>query len=288
MRTPLAIFCYKRPDHLSRLLKSLSTCQRLGEIEPVYFCDGPKDPDDGKAVEKTRRVAKKWQQRLGGRLVIQERNQGMAKSIIAGASELCAEFGRVIVVEDDLVLSGEFLNYHLSALGHYEQMPDVWQISGFAFRIAPVLPDQSYFLPIISTWGWSTWDRAWCQFNCPSITRESITMDDASRRRFDIDGAFPYSQMLNDSLEGKNDSWGIRWNWRVFRHDGLVLFPPMSLAYNAGYDGSGSHCHSRETSWQPSEKEVLAHRFSRMPGFPPPTAVDPEQRARLHALLSGM
>jgi len=288
MKTPVAIFCYKRPDHLKRLLKSLSGCTRLGEIEPVFFCDGARSSEDKRAVEKNRCEAQKWQRRLGGQLIMQDQNQGLARSIISGASSLCRQFGRVIVVEDDLVLGREFLNYHLSALDYYAESPCVWQISGFAFRMEPLARDESYFLPIISTWGWSTWERAWEQFDCPSITRDSVAMNDEERQRFDIDGAFPYSQMLADSLEGKNDSWGIRWNWRVFQHNGIVVYPPMSLAYNAGYDGSGSHCNSRETSWQPSEKEVLNHRPLQMPVFPVPSAVDPVQRTRLHALLAGM
>jgi len=288
VKTPVAVFCYRRPNHLRRLMKSLALCDRVNEVEPVIFCDGARDADDAAAVEQTRQEAGGWQQKLGGRVVLQNQNLGLAKSVISGVSELCSQAGRVIVVEDDLVLGRQFLDHHLASLDEYESARDVWQVSGFAFRLEPAVPNMCYFFPIISTWGWSTWKRAWDLFDPASITVEAAAMDGEERARFNIDGAYPYSDMLADSLNGRNDSWGIRWNWRVFQNNGLVLYPPVSLAHNAGFDGSGSHCNERRTAWQLSEKEVLEHMPVSRPSFPSLRQVEPIQRSRLHALLSSM
>jgi hypothetical protein len=269
-------------------MASLVACDRFREVIPVIFCDGARTQKDLREIEKTRLEAGEWQRRLGGRVVLRDKNIGLAQSVISGVSELCDQYGRVIVVEDDLVLGRNFLVHHLGALAAYEHVQEVWQISGFSFRMEPVDEGCCYFLPIISTWGWSTWKRAWDLFDPASITSEAIGMNAETRARFDIDHAFPYSKMLSDSLHGRNDSWGIRWNWRVFRAGGMVLYPPKSLVHNAGFDGSGSHCNDRSTGWQLSEREVLMASPRGTARFPAPCRVEPEQWFRLRNVLASI
>lgn len=284
--TPLAVFAYRRPDHLRRLMESLAACHRCAEVIPVIFCDGARTRKDIREVEKTRLEAAEWQRKLGGQVVMRDKNIGLAQSVISGVSELCNRNERVIVVEDDLVLGRNFLAHHLDALEKYEHTQDVWQVSGFSFRMEPVKEGFCYFLPIISTWGWSTWKRAWSLFDPASITPTSTAMDEKTRARFDIDHAFGYSKMLSDSLKGRNDSWGIRWNWRVFDAGGMVLYPPKSLVHNAGFDGSGSHCNQRSTSWQLSEREVLEASPTGNAALPASCRIDQGQWLRLRAVLA--
>src|SRR5258708_37373644 len=58
-----------------------------------------------------------------------------------------------------------------------------------------------------------------------------------------MNGAYDYFSMLEAQLQGKVDSWAIRWNLSVFMNDGLVLYPRKSLVENKGFDDSGVHCH---------------------------------------------
>ena len=289
MRTPVAIFGYNRPTHLDRLLKSLSKCSRLDQIEIIYFCDGIKDVGHTRAVAKTRAIARKWQKRLGGHLVEKPKNHGLAGSILEGTSWLCRDFGRVIVLEDDLILNRGFLDFHLRALDHYAQTKEIYQISGFSFRLVPPAPNKGYLLPIISTWGWSTWERAWDQFHPSSISLADLN-DEMIRHRFNLEGSYDYSQMLDDSLQGRNNSWGIRWNWHVFKSGGAVLYPPHSLVHNAGYDSSGFHCKasSKTETWQPSDAEVKHYKMPVEIDFPDVNAGASSQREHLKALLRMM
>ena len=47
--------------------------------------------------------------------------------------------------------------------------------------------------------------------------------------------------MLRRQVEGKNNSWAIRWNASLFLHDKLSLNTGKSLIYNIGFDGSGEN-----------------------------------------------
>jgi len=269
-------------------MESLVACDRFKDVDIVIFCDGARTYKDTKAVEQTRLEAVEWRHRLGGRVIMRDKNIGLAQSVISGVSELCNEHGRVIVVEDDLVVGRHFLVHHLKALETYENTREVWQISGFSFRMEPVKEGSCYFLPIISTWGWSTWKRAWDLFDPTAITSATVSMGAKTIARFNIDNAFPYSKMLQDALQGRNDSWGIKWNWRVFVAGGMVLYPPKSLVHNAGFDGSGSHCNHRNTAWQLSEREVLGPSQTPPLSFPAACRIEPSQWSHLRDVLASI
>ena len=59
---------------------------------------------------------------------------------------------------------------------------------------------------------------------------ERLIDDSILRRRFDMDGVYHYSQMLQRQMSGEIDSWAIRWYWTVFKATGIVLFRPTCLS----------------------------------------------------------
>lgn len=240
-RTPIALFAYNRPQHLQQALKSLARCERLDSCELHIFSDGAKNTEQNVAVEAVRHVAREWAIRLHGSVIERPQNLGLARSIRTGVTDLSERFGRVIVVEDDLIVSPDFLRYMLDALDRYQDTPQVYQISGYMFPIVnPPAPD-AFFLPLPTTWGWATWERVWRTVEWDlRDAREQLT-DPVVRCRFNLDDNYPYAEMLEQSLAGKNDSWGIAFWWMVFKTHALVLHPRQSLVWNGGLEGSGAH-----------------------------------------------
>lgn len=262
MRTPIALFTFNRPEHTGRALASLADCERLDECSLTIFCDGPRSDADHPQVEACRKVVHDWAPRLNAEIIERDKNHGLANSIVAGVSDLTEAFGRVIVLEDDFVLSPDFIRYMLATLDRYEDEPSVYQISGYMFPVEhPASPD-AFFLPLTTTWGWATWKRAWTIFDWEATGAEMLLHDPAERKRFDLDGAYPYSQMLENRLLGKNSSWGILWWWAVFRANGYVLHPRKSLVWNGGFDGSGTHCGTSDGTVEDSPHDVLNTRLT--------------------------
>lgn len=241
MSAPIALFIFNRPDHLRRTLSSLTRCAGFQAAPLFVFGDGPRGRDDASQVEAARAVAREI---LGDRAkyIFQDRNKGLARSIIDGVDEVVATQGRAIIVEDDLDLAPNFLVYMNEALDRYEHDEVVFQVSGYAYD-APELRARSeaVFLPFIATWGWGTWRRAWSQLDEAATGWEALQSNKGLRRRFNLGGVYDYATMIERQMVGKRDSWGIRWYWSVFARDGLVLYPPCSLVSNEGFDGSGSH-----------------------------------------------
>jgi hypothetical protein len=238
---PIALFIYKRPDHTRRTIEHLLRCVGF-DHSPVYvFADGPKHPRDVPVIQRTRSEARRL---LGDRAVYLERetNAGLDNSVIAGVTDLCGRHGRVVVVEDDLVVSPHFLEFLNAGLRLYENEPRVMQVCGHIFDVPELRESKdAILLPLISSWGWATWKRAWDLFDPEARGWTERLNDQQERTRFDLDGSFPYARMLSQQMRRAVPAWDIRWYYTVFVRKGLALYPPRALVLNEGFDGTGTH-----------------------------------------------
>jgi hypothetical protein len=238
---PIALFLYRRPQHTLRCLQSLARNPEFLDSPLYLFCDGPKDAADADVVAEVRRIAHGL---THARKVVVEapRNCGLANSVIAGVTRVVQEHGRVIVVEDDLVLAPTFLAFMNQSLHHYRDDSHVMQVSGHMYPVDTGSARDAVFMPMASSWGWATWDRAWRRFDPDMREFQTLVEQSALRRQFDIDGAVPYFSILKRQRAGKADSWFIRWYLSLFMHGGMTLYPCQSLVRNEGFDGTGVHC----------------------------------------------
>lgn len=238
---PIVVFAYRRPEHLRNTLASLMRCDGFADSQVFIYCDGARNPAEYDAVMATRSVA---QEMLGegAEYHFSEANQGLSRSVIDGVTAILGKYDRVIVIEDDLELSPGFLKYMNEALARYADVQKVFQVSGYMFDVPELAESREALLfPVTVSWGWGTWKRAWESFDPEAQGWEALRSDATLRQRFNLQGAFDYATMLFRQMEGMRDSWAIRWYWAVFNANGLVVFPPVSLVYNNGFDGSGSH-----------------------------------------------
>jgi hypothetical protein len=240
-RAPIALFTYRRTDLLGSVLDSLEACPEFSQSDVFVFSDGPKDAFAAAGVTQVRALLRK-RQRPNMTLVESQENLGLANSIIAGVTRLCDEYGRAIVIEDDLIVSPALLTWLNAALDRYANERQVMQVSGHAFDV-PALRSrrEGVFLPVTTSWGWATWKRAWSKFDPEARGWSAIKTDRALRRRFDLESCYPYSKMLERQMNGEVDSWAIRWYWTCFILNGVTLFPPRSLIANEGNDATATH-----------------------------------------------
>jgi hypothetical protein len=257
---PIALFAYNRPDHLSRTLRALRDCPLASDSELYLFVDGPRQDADRSNVEQVLAVARA----ITGfkRVQVQERqeNHGLARSVIAGVTAVSKSHGRVIVLEDDLVVARGFLLFMNEALRRFDDEPRVMQVSGYMFPIADASAVGSTMLSRVpASWGWGTWDRAWRHFERDSGRLLALLRDERTQNDFDLQGAYPYYAQLQLQASGQLDVWGVRWYASMFARNGLCLYPAQSLVQNIGMDGSGLHCGtsqafdvslSRHEAWQ--------------------------------------
>jgi hypothetical protein len=239
---PIVLFVYNRPVHTRWTVEALLKNKPAAESELFIFSDAPKKPE---AVESVREVREYIRTITGFKsvaIVERDRNWGLANSIIDGVTSVVNQYGRVIVLEDDLVTTMYFLEYMNTALERYQEEDRVMQVSGHVFPIRVHGETDAVFLPMTTSWGWATWARAWQHFDPESLGFAGLKADGALRKRFNLDGAYDYFSMLEAQLAGRVDSWAVRWYLSVFMRGGLTLFPVKTLVENFGFDGSGTHC----------------------------------------------
>lgn len=238
---PVVVFVYNRPEHTRQTLASLAANPLAAESDLVIYADGPKKPEHAHSVQAARAVARAAHGFKSIRMIERDDNLGLANSIIAGVTEACEASGRVIVIEDDLVVAPEFLGFLNAGLHRYKNEPRVLQVSGYAYPAHNSTTPKAFFLPMVSCWGWATWSRGWAQFDSAMSVLKTLDADPMARRRFNVDDTYDYYGMACQQRDGKIDSWGIRWQLSLFACDGLVLYPRESLVYNSGVDASGTH-----------------------------------------------
>lgn len=240
-KTPVALFIYNRPHYARSALESLSRCRRVHECQLFLFCDGAKTPDQEEKVAAARQAIRPLANELNAQIIERSQNLGLSRSVIEGVGMLCRQYGQAIVVEDDLVLHPSFLDYMLNALERYKDIQRVAQISGYMFPVKhPPQPD-AFFLPLTTTWGWATWQRVWEKIRWDTAAPAEDLASPLFCKSFNLDGAYPFSTILQDRLEGRNDSWGILFWYNIFKSGQLVLYPRTSLTWLGGLDRSGTH-----------------------------------------------
>jgi len=237
---PIALFAYRRPDHLSRTLEALRANPEASQTELFVFCDGAKDASAAAGVDAVRALLQGDLGFAATHIVARDSNYGLARNITEGVSEVLGCRETVIVVEDDIIVSPLFLRFMNEALNYYWGSPTVGSISGYCYPMPDPMPE-TYFIRGADCWGWATWRDRWSVYNPDgaALLRELKARN--LYPAFDFDGAMPYVEMLKGQIVGQNDSWAVRWHASCFLRDMLILYPGRALAYNIGQDGSGTH-----------------------------------------------
>jgi len=237
---PIAMFAFRRPDHFERALRALAACPEAKASALTIYCDGPRHEGDAAPVRAVRAIARRSTGFLSVNVVEERLNRGLAASIIHGVGEQLSGSERVIVVEDDLVVSPHFLRYMNDGLALYADVPKVASIHGYTYSTGAALPE-TYFLRGADCWGWATWRRAWSLFRNDGAALLAELRGRRLTTHFDLDGSFAFTRMLEDQITGRNDSWAIRWHASCFLAERLTLYPGRSLVHNIGNDASGTH-----------------------------------------------
>ncbi len=250
---PIVLFVYNRPWHTLQTLESLMRNELADSSQLFIYSDGPKGGslEDAQKVEEVRKILRSQQWCKEVHVVESKVNKGLASSIIAGISEIINQYGTIIVLEDDMVSSQYFLQFMNDALGAYENNDSIISITGYIYPIEN-LP-KLFFLKGADCWGWATWKRGWALFEQDGKQLLQQLKNNDLTYTFDLNGSYPYTQMLENQTIKKNDSWAIRWHASAFLSNKLTLFPGRSLIRNIGLDSSGTHCgNSIELGTEPS------------------------------------
>lgn len=240
---PIVLFTYNRPDHTRLTIESLRNNRGAADSEIYVFSDGPKKADHAAAVAKVRTYLKTIDGFGAVHIVERERNMGLAASVIAGTTQVLKTRSACIVVEDDMLSAPNFLEFMNAALSTYRDRPDIFSVTGYNYPL-PIPADyarDAYLSYRSSSWGWGTWADRWSKVDW-AVSDYDRFLSSRSEQELFARGGDDLAPMLKLQMEGKLDSWSIRFDYAHYKHNALCLHAVRSKIQNIGFDGSGVHC----------------------------------------------
>jgi hypothetical protein len=239
---PICLFAYNRLIELQATVHALQNNSLAAESDLFVFIDAPESTAQGdfhlaiedfsRSIDGFRSVA----------VTAASAHRGLAASVIHGATSTLEKHGNVIVVEDDLITSPNFLDFMNAALDFYAYNPNVFSISGYA----PFLPsldnlqDDVFAGYRASSWGWGTWLHQWREVDW-SVSDYSTFRWSLRRNLRLMRGGSDMPLMLRRQMAGAIDSWAIRWCYAQSRLDRVTVFPRVSKVKNIGIGPSATH-----------------------------------------------
>lgn len=259
---PIGISTYTRLRHIRRTIEALKRNPKAKESELFVFSDAPK-PGDEDAVAAVRHYLKTI---TGFRAIeiIERTTNGRTANTHGGKRMLIDQYGRMIVMEEDIVVAPGFLDYMNHALDLFECDPRIFAVTGYSpgMRLEWSVADDIYLSPRFSGWGYGIWKSRYDR-----IPRRIDDWDEVSARP-DFQARLArlgddYLPMLQHELAGAIDAGDVRMNYLMARDDLRVVAPTRSLTENTGHDSSGIHCGSTQRFSVDLDRPLKHHRMDR-------------------------
>lgn len=260
---PIILFTYKRLDTLELTINALKKNYLAKDSELIIFSDAAKSEKDYKSVLDVRSYLKTINGFHSIKIYESEENKGLANSIIKGVSQVLETYDSVIILEDDLVSSPNFLNFMNLSLEKYINETKVFSISGFSFNmnLDKKLKTDTYFLNRGWSWGWATWKDRWQIIDWEIVDYKEFKKDKQAQKEFS-NGGTDLNSMLDKQMLGKLDSWAIRWFYNQFKSKGLTLYPVFSKIFNEGFGEDATHTRGSSKRYLPQFDNKLKMHFS--------------------------
>lgn len=242
---PIILFVYNRPFHTEQVLNALLT-NDLAKYSDLYiYADGPKLNASEEEKQKILEVRQYIRTITGFRsikIIEQSVNKGLDPSEIDAITDTIDLYGKVIVLEDDVVVHPFFLRFMNEALEFYKDNKKVNSIGSYTPQI-PYLNQLNkgvYASYRTATCGWATWKDRWdlCIWDKKYILDKYSS---CNKFKYNRGGADLYDN-LQDYLKAITDAWDARWQYSMYENNSVCIRPVKSLSYNIGFDGSGEHC----------------------------------------------
>lgn len=243
MPVPIVLFAFKRPHELRQTLTALRANHLAAQSDLYVFVDGPRPsrPDEPAKVAAVRSMIDELTGFRQVHRLYQPVNKGCANSIITGVTAVLEKHPSVIVLEDDIVTSPNFLDYMNQCLTQYANTPGVFSVGGYTFPFPRPAgyTDDVYFFGRTCAWGWGIWADRWQRVDWLLADFDRFAADPAARRAFNADGQDRF-RMLQRAKIGEIDAWDIRLCYAEFNEAALTVYPTLSKTINIGVDSPDS------------------------------------------------
>ena len=215
---PVILFVYNRPEETKKTLDALQVNLFVGKTDLYVFSDAAKESSQQENVNEVRSIIHSIKGFKSVSIIEQEKNKGLAPSIIDGVSSVLLKHKKAIVLEDDLVTSPNFLSYMNQSLDFYEKDKQIASISGCTYHIdiPQNYPYDVYFTRRMCSHGWAIWLDRWESIDWELKDYDSFKKSWRENLKL-MKGGEDLPRMLAAYKKGKINSWAVRFCYHQYK-----------------------------------------------------------------------
>lgn len=235
--SPVFVSVYQRYEHLARLIESLQRNPEAHDTILYVSSDAAANSNDERHVIRIRDYLNQITGFKDVRIFAPKYNTH--GSIISKVKEeIFRNHDSMIRIEDDNVVSRNFLKYMNEGLNFYKEDKRIFSICGYVTPGCEKSGSQLVSgVKMHNPWGYATWRDRWATFD-PMYAFQNEISSVAFQNELKLAGRFLYDSLILD-LNGWAKAEDARICAHVIRSSMLSVYPPESLVENTGLDGSG-------------------------------------------------
>lgn len=150
MSIPIAYFCFNRPEFTKKSIEALLRNKESSKSDLFVFIDANKG---GKVNLEIKNFFKKLKGFKSIKVFCNKKNNGINKQIVYGLGKVFEKHNKVIIVEDDVIVSNQFLDYMNKSLKEYSYCFAVCAYN-LPYTIKQNDNDEFFMCNRFSSWGW--------------------------------------------------------------------------------------------------------------------------------------
>ncbi len=276
-RIIIGVFCYNRAAKLKKCIEALLKNPECATMDIVFFSDGNKKESDKQAIVDVRAYIDSV---TGFKSIIKhyrDRNFSTGPNFRTGLTFLSENYDEFIVVEDDLIVSPNYIKYLLDGLDFYRKDQSVFCITAYVF---PIHAENYNYDTIVykrfCSYGWAGWGNRFTNLIWDEDKLEALMHQSPGfKKRLNAEGQDLY-RMLKKQISGVISTWDIQMQTHVAENRLKVIYPTLSKVSNIGFDDESTNTSGLNYLVSPMDDGT-----KRVFTFCEPTHIVPELQAQI-------
>lgn len=242
MLAPILVTVYNRKEHLKKSIQALQNNLESKDSVLYVASDAAYKEADLEIIDEIREYVKQIKGFKKVILLKREKNIGSYKSVKLAIEDILVKHGKIIFLEDDIIVSKFFLKFMNESLETYKFNKDIFSICSYIppnFKLLNQKEDVylwNYYCP----WGVATWKDRWDRLDLNLNDYENSFKNKKELITF-FQGANHALAVLFSDREKLITAMDARIDWNIFKNNWFVVYPQKTLSKNIGVDGSGEH-----------------------------------------------
>jgi hypothetical protein len=252
----VVIPAFKREKSLGRLLHSVNQAYYPESVQLVISLDFG-------ATEDVKKTAQNFDFKHGSVQIIEQTKKLGLKDHIMVCADFSLQYGSVIILEEDLIVSPGYYNYAKKALDYYDNENSVAGISLYSqrFNETAQLPFEplktecsAYFMKLVCSWGQAWSSKQWKEFKDWYSDIQSTTILNTI-------------ELPENVKDWSKNSWKKYFNAYLIKKDKYVVYPYNSYSTHCG-DEEGEHIRKLGNLFQVPLSGIISNsQFVQFPNF---------------------